>query len=145
MASTPSAEGKAPPSYTPEGIKNELVTQRVMVWQAKQREVGDNERAMEMAAMSFYPKDGPGCLMARDNGDYLFVPYDDNREGLPAELLWRIQTLRRWQSNPANAQTLSQVVKLMEDEINEKCVFEFLHGGDASQLDYDEKVSPSLR
>lgn len=111
---------------------------------AKQRKMPNRELAAQIVAMcwdhDFLPQAGPGCLMSGCNGGYVYVPYDESREGLPLDFQNRINELERWFKNPANGSVLRKMDKILEKEVNEKCFWEFLDGGNASRIDFHGKV-----
>ncbi|KAL2024424.1 hypothetical protein VTK56DRAFT_8235 [Thermocarpiscus australiensis] len=141
MASSTPAQGNIASEVsrpTPEDIKNEFVFQRVKRWRTKQKKIRSNQLGLELGEIN--SEEQPGCLLSGNNGGYVYVPYDDDRKDLPPNLRDRILQLERWASNPANSVIMRQVDKLLEDEVSDKCWFEFLDGGDASQVDFHGKV-----
>ncbi|KAK4106466.1 hypothetical protein N658DRAFT_502927 [Parathielavia hyrcaniae] len=133
-----------PVSATVPQIMEEFVSQRVKRWKARQENVPDRELAAVIGAMcwdnDFLPRRGPGCLLPDGRGGHAYVPYDERREGLPADLQQRIDILNRWVRNPENAPALRKLDKLLEKEVNEKCFWEFLDGGSAERVDFHGKA-----
>ncbi|KAL2201232.1 hypothetical protein P885DRAFT_73581 [Corynascus similis CBS 632.67] len=109
----------------------------------------NRELAAQIVAMcwdhDFLPQAGPGCLMSGCNGGYVYVPYDESREGLPLDFQNRINELERWFKNPANGSVLRKMDKILEKEVNEKCFWEFLDGGNASRIDFHGKIKMLAR
>ncbi|KAJ4304351.1 hypothetical protein N0V88_001964 [Collariella sp. IMI 366227] len=101
--------------------------------------------AAELVGMSFdynhLPVQGPGCLMPNRKGGYSYVPYTNPKDEKPFHLDERVKMINQWLQNAENCHTLAEVDKTMENEINDKCFFEFLDGGDASRLDFYGKVN----
>lgn len=137
-------------SYMAEKIKEEHVRLRVNRWKAKQVKVPNDEIAIQLAGLCFdysvLPGGKRGCLLPDPAGGYVYVPYSDEykKDDLPADLLERVNTLEAITNNHKNLPVLRQVDKLMEDEVNDTCFWEFLDGGDASQIDFQGKVRLSL-
>lgn len=134
-----------PARLTPEQMIEALIQERVDRWTARQVTMPDRELAVQLAAMwwdyDLLPASGPGCLLPDRMGGYIYVPYDEDRHGLPAELLHRMDMLENWTRNPVNAPALRQIDKLLEKEVNDTCFWEFLDGGNASRIDFNGKVS----
>lgn len=135
----------APVRLTPQQAMEEFISQRVSRWQAKQEKVLDRELAAQIVAMCWdygsLPRKGPGCLLPDHKGGYVYVPYDDSRDGLSPELEERIEKLERWLRDPVNTPALRLMDKVLEKEVNEKCFWEFLDGGNASRIDFHGKAS----
>ncbi|KAL2181600.1 uncharacterized protein P884DRAFT_274094 [Thermothelomyces heterothallicus CBS 202.75] len=125
-------------------IIEESISQRVTGWKIKQKKIPDRELAAQIVAMCWghdsLPSAGPGCLMPDTKGGYVYVPYDESRDGLPPPLEERIDKLERWFRNPANGPTVREMDKLLEKEVNEKCFWEFPDGDNASRLDFHGKL-----
>jgi hypothetical protein len=144
MGDAVSAEGGSG-QLTLEQAMEEFISQKVSRWWTKQEKVADKELGAQIVAMSWdyasLPPKGPGCLLPDHKGGYVYVPYDDSREGLPPELEERAAKLDNWFKNPANTPTLRRMDKVLENEVNEKCWWEFLDGGSAARLDFHGKAS----
>jgi hypothetical protein len=130
---------------TPEELIQEFISLRIDRWRSKEKEVPDQELAAQLFAMSWdydsLPPEGPGCLMSGGRTGYLYVPYDDSREGLPPEIEARINMADRWLGNPANAPVLREMDKIMKRQVDDCCFLEFLEGGNASRVDFLGKVT----
>jgi hypothetical protein len=127
-----------------------FVSLRIAHWKAKKRIITDGEVAAQIAALGWdydsLPEQGPGCLLhdREAEGEYVYVPYDDRREGLPPDILQRAIVLDHWERHAANSAVILQMDRLLEKEVDDKCFWEFLDGGDASGVDFHGKVSPYL-
>ncbi|KAK3302194.1 uncharacterized protein B0T15DRAFT_505249 [Chaetomium strumarium] len=122
----------------------EFISLRIAHWKTKQRRITDREVAAQIAALCWdydsLPDQGPGCLLPDRQGGYVYVPYDGRREGLPPDILRRALSLDHWEKNPANCPVILQMDKLLEKEVDEKCFWEFLDGGNASGVDFHGKI-----
>ncbi|KAK4252346.1 hypothetical protein C7999DRAFT_27073 [Corynascus novoguineensis] len=109
----------------------------------------NRELAAQIVAMCWdhdsLPQAGPGCLMPGFNGGYFYVPYDESREGLPLDLQDGINKLERWFKDPANGPIMRKMDKMLEKEVNKKCFWEFLDGGNASRIDFHGKIKMLAR
>jgi hypothetical protein len=137
-----------PAQLTAQQIMEELVSQRVESWKAKQEKVPDPEVAAKIIAMCWdydsLPLSGPGCLMCDKNGEYTYVTYDSvSRGALPADLQQRIDVLDRWLRDSKNNTVLRELDKMMEKKMDDECFYEFLDGGSPQRVDFHGKVSHS--
>lgn len=119
-----------------------------MRWKSRQFLIPNRELAAALAghAGSYraLPRGQQGCLLPDAGGGYTFIPYNDDMTGLPPRILNRVNMLNAWTRLPQAAPIMVQVDKLLEAEVNKKCWFDFLYGGDASEVDFDGKVSNPL-
>ena len=126
-----------------ERIIEEFVSQRLLCWMAKKERVPDRSVPAKIVAMCWdfgsLPERGPGCLVANRKGGYVYVPYDDSKEGITPELEARVEKLARWCR--ANHSAVVRMDKMLEKEVAEKCWWEFLDGGNASCVDFHGKAS----
>ena len=126
-----------------EKIIKELVSQRLLCWMAKKEKITDQALGAQIFAMCWdfgsMPDQGPGCLIPNPKGGYAYVPYDDSTEGVGPELEARVERLGRWCGE--NHAGVERMDKMMEKEVDERCWWEFLEGGDASGVDFHGKVS----
>ncbi|KAL2260238.1 hypothetical protein VTK26DRAFT_5837 [Humicola hyalothermophila] len=84
--------------------------------------------------------------MPDPTGGYVYVPYlNDGKDNLPADLVERIKQFEAFMSDPVNLQLIQEADGLMEAEVNEKCFWEFLDGGNASQIDFHGKIKMLAR
>ena len=134
-----------PVRLTPQQAMEEFISQKVSRWRAKEEKVPDRNLAAQIIAMCWdygsLPRKGPGCLLPDHKGGYVYVPYDDSRDGLAPELEERMEKLERWLRDPTNTPALRLMDKILEKEVNEKCFWEFLDGGNASRIDFHGKAS----
>ncbi|GAB1320461.1 hypothetical protein MFIFM68171_10671 [Madurella fahalii] len=80
-----------------------------------------------------------GCILPDREGGHAFIPYDDDKKGLPGDLLKLTWKLESWAANSLSRPFMLQVDKLLEDEVRDKCL-PYLKNADPSRLDFLEKV-----
>ncbi|KAK4239794.1 hypothetical protein C8A03DRAFT_13845 [Achaetomium macrosporum] len=123
----------------------EFVSLRVAHWKTKQRRITNQEVAAQIAALcwDYYSlaENGLGCLLPDREGGYVYVPYDDSREDLPPDILRCAKSLDRWEKDPANSSFILRMDRILEEEVDDKCFWEFLDGGDASGVDFQGKIN----
>ncbi|KAK0722823.1 hypothetical protein B0T26DRAFT_235938 [Lasiosphaeria miniovina] len=129
-------------------IKEELVKLRMDFWKSNQIPIENTDQAANIAALgldsSLVATPGNGCLVPVIGGWRVFVSFDDAAaaagESVTREFDSRLSEMRCWAENPANGATLKEVEGLLDAEIEDKCFWEFLDGGDASRLSFYDKI-----
>ena len=128
-------------------IMEEMIAQKLRCWRAKQEKITDNNRiAEQIIAMCWGGNDRnltqtPGCLLQDPQGGYVFVPYDESGDNQSPELKTSTEMLNKALKDKANAGLVRKMDKALEKEVNDKCFWEFIDGGDAARVDFHGKAS----
>ncbi|KAK3379481.1 hypothetical protein B0T24DRAFT_717045 [Lasiosphaeria ovina] len=130
-------------------IKEEFVKLRMDSWKSNQIPIENTDQAANIAALgldsSLVATPGNGCLVPVIGGWRVFVPFDDDAAAaagvsVAREFDGRFSEMHCWAENLANGATLKEVEGLLDAEIEDKCFWEFLDGGDASRLSFYDKI-----
>ncbi|KAH6624823.1 hypothetical protein B0J18DRAFT_191995 [Chaetomium sp. MPI-SDFR-AT-0129] len=152
-ANKPTNNPKAVPLSTILEIKEELISQVLTLWTSHQYPIPDPAIAAEMAAMSWdydsLPASGPGCLMKltrTQEGEYVYMPYDDNMDGMEEAMVARVEKTAEWMRDPENGAAIRRLDGVLEREVDENCFWELLEqGGGAERVDRIGKVKMLAR
>lgn len=125
-------------------IRDEFVSQQVKRWKAKLERLPRSELPAMVGPMC-YSWEGRrggqlGCTLPDREGGHVFIPYNDDKKGLPADLLQRTWKLESWATNPLSRPFMLQVNKLLQDEVREKCL-PYLKDADPSRLNFVGRVN----
>jgi hypothetical protein len=81
-----------------------------------------------------------GCIIPDGTGGHVFVRYNDDTKGLPADLLGRIQKLEAWAADRRCRPLLLQVKRLLDEEVQQYSLG-YSEDGSTIQLDFLNKAS----
>ncbi|KAK3682636.1 hypothetical protein B0T22DRAFT_494309 [Podospora appendiculata] len=105
-------------------IKEEFISQRIQCWTAKRQPMTEGEITTRYATATFVtpkpPGLKPGSLFPSPSGGYVFE-------------------LECWACDYRNSELLKNIEKLLDEEVEDKCYWEFREGGDVSSLDFRGK------
>jgi hypothetical protein len=77
-----------------------------------------------------------------DSERYLWIPFHYDPDPDPKREARRV-LMHQWSLQPSSQQKIALVAEALDRDLQEKCFWDLLDGGDPKQLSFEEKVSCS--